>query len=257
MPTAQHDTLKQSFIDGGLPKDLTTALLDEYEGNKRRYFLHDYLPAAINGGRFCEVATRILEFRATGSYTPLSEKIEVEKVLNRLDNFGPQLGEMLRVHVIRAIKFTYGIRNTRDNGHVKDGIDPNLQDSTAVVGSLDWVLAEIVRVWHGVTAEEAQDLIAGIVTKEVPLIAVYNGKPVLLRDLKHLDHLLVVLYWANTESVTRADLRVFLPDRITKNLPRVLTTAEKAHWVHLDGEEVFLTPPGRRHVEDNDLLKPV
>jgi len=257
MPSAQNDSIRQSFVDGGLPEDLVTALLDEYESNKRRYFLDDYQPAAINGGRFCEVVTRILEFRAKGTYTPLSDKIEVEKELNRLDNYGAQLGEMLRLHVIRAIRFIYGIRNSRDNGHVKDGIDPNLQDATVVVGTLDWILAELVRVWHGVSPAEAQDLIAGIVTKEVPLIEVFDGRPVVLKNLPYKEHLLVILYWAGDGAIPRASLRKWLPERVAKNLGRLLKAAEAEHRVHLDGYSVYLTKPGIKYVEDNNLLKPL
>ena len=256
MPSAQYDILKRSFVDGGLPEDLTTALLDEYEENKRRYFLADYAPSAVNGGRFCEAVTRIIQFLGKDPHIPLDREIKVESALAKIEN-DTTLQEGLRLHIPRAVRLIYGVRNKRNTGHLKGGIDPSLQDATIVVGVLDWILAELVRVVHGVSAEGAQELITGIVTKEVPLVAVYNGKPVLLRDLKHLDHLLVVLYWANSESVTRAELRAWLPSRVTTNLSRHLLSAEKEHYIHLDGDQVFLTSIGQRYVEHSDLLKPL
>lgn len=256
MPSAQFETLKQSFGDAGLPGELVTELLNEYEENKRRYFLDDYRPAAINGGRFCEAVTRILQFRATGAYVPLADKIEVEKELNRLDNYGQRLGDGLRLHVVRAVRLIYGIRNSRDIGHLKDGIDPSLQDATLVVSGLDWILAELVRVAHGVTAADAQELIAGIVTKEVPLIEVFDGRPVVLGDLSHKDHVLVTLYWAGVGTVPRASLRRWLPDRLVRNLGRVLKAAEQEHLVHLDGDSIYLTRPGIKYVENAKLLTP-
>lgn len=256
MATAQYDTLKKSFIDGGLPCDLVSALLDEYGENKRRYFLHDYRSGAINGGRFCEAATRIVQFLGKDLHVPLDAEIKVDGALNKIEN-DMTLEEGLRLHIPRAIRMIYGVRNKRDTGHLKSGIDPSLQDATLVVSTLDWILAELVRVVHGVTGPEAQDLIAGIVTKEIPLVMVYNGKPVLMEDLKHMDHLLVILYWSNSESVMRAELRAWLPDRITKNFGRVLNAAEKKHYVHLDGDKVYFTQKGQRYVEDSGLLQPV
>jgi hypothetical protein len=256
MPTAQYGTLRKSFIDGGLPEDLVASLLDEYESNKRRYFLNDYRPAAVDAGRFCEAVTRVVQYLGKDPHVPLSAEIKVESALNKIEN-DMSLEEGLRLHIPRAIRLVYGVRNKRDTGHLKSGIDPSLQDATLVVGTLDWILAELVRVAHGVTSDEAQDLIAGIATKDVPLVSVYNDKPVLLADLKHVDHLLVVLYWASSGSVTRGQIRGWLPEKMTKNLSRVLSAAEKDHYVHLDGSDVFLTPKGRRYVEENGLLQPV
>jgi hypothetical protein len=250
-----YEILRASFTAGGLPSDLTKALLDEYVEIKRRYSLHDYRPAAINGGRFCEVVTRILEFKAMGTYTALSEKIEVEKTLNRLDNFGPQLGEMMRLHVVRAIRFVYGIRNTRDNGHVKDGIDPNLQDATAVVGALDWVLAEVVRVWHGVTPVEASEMISGIVTKELPVVEVINGKPHLTGTPSGRDHILILLYWAGGDFVRKSDLRSWLPKEIASRLARHLDYLTRAQYVLVDGDLVYLRRAGVVHAESSRLLE--
>jgi hypothetical protein len=251
-----YDELRSSFVAGGLPDDLTGALLDEYAENKRRYFLNDYRPAAINGGRFCEVMARVLEFKATGSYTPLREKIEVEKTLNRLDNYGPQLGEMLRLHVIRGIRFVYGIRNTRNNGHVKEDIDPNLQDATAVLSMLDWILAEVVRVWHGVSPAQASEMISGIVTKELPVVEVINGSPYLAGTPSGRDHILILMYWAGGESVTKSELRTWLPKEISDRLARHLGYLVREQHVAVDGDRLFLRRAGSLYIEDSGLLQP-
>lgn len=252
----QYGDLIRSFISGGLPEDLTTALLEEYAENKRRYFLGDHGPGVVNGGRFCEAATRVVQFLGRAAHVPLADEIKVDRALVSIEN-DMSLDEGLRLHIPRAIRLIYGVRNKRNTGHLKGGIDPSLQDATLVVGVLDWILAELVRAVHGVSAQKAQELIAGIVTKEIPLVSVYNGKPVLLRDLKHLDHVLVVLYWANVDGPSRAALRSWLPSKVTTNLGRHLQAAANEHFVHLDGDRVFLTPVGQRYVEDNGLLKPV
>ncbi|MEG8036726.1 hypothetical protein QP157_15860 [Sphingomonas sp. LR61] len=230
------------------------ALLTEYEENKRRFVLADYRPAAINGGRFCEAAVRIIQYLGASEHTPLSSEIKVDRALTVIEN-DTTLSEALRLHVPRAIKVIYGVRNKRDTGHLKAGIDTTFQDAVMVVSILDWILAELVRECHGVTADEAQQLIDGIVSKEIPLVAVYNDRPVLLREVSNQDHLLILLYWANLESVTREQLRSWLPQRISQNLGRLLTAAEKVHLIHTDGIQVFLTPLGRTEVEARGLLR--
>jgi len=256
VPTAQYDTLKQSFIAGGMPEDLTSALLDEYEENKRRYFLGDYAPGAVNGGRFCEATSRILQFLGNDPHVPLDAEIKVDRALTQIEN-DMTLEEGLRLHIPRAVRLIYGVRNKRNTGHLKGGIDPSLQDATLVVSVLDWILAELVRIVHGVSAGEAQDMISGIVTKEVPLIEVFNDRPYLARSLKPMDHLLVILYWSGQQSVTKRQLRAWLPPNIAKNLTRYLGYALSDLLVVVDGEEVFLRREGIRYVEANELLKPM
>ena len=58
----------------------------------------------------------------------------------------------------------YDVRNNRDVAHLGADIDPNLMDATLVISILDWVLAELVRMYHKVSADEAQKIIDGLVT---------------------------------------------------------------------------------------------
>ena len=83
----------------------------------------------------------------------------------------------MRIHIPRALRLVYDIRNKRDVAHLGDGIDPNLQDATMVASVLDWVLAEFIRLYHNVTANVAQQLVSEIVTRAVPVIQDFNGFP--------------------------------------------------------------------------------
>ncbi|XBB70062.1 hypothetical protein ABFU82_12355 [Nocardioides sp. WV_118_6] len=254
--SARAQALIASFKQAGIPEELVIAMLKDYEENKRRYFLDDLRPAGLNGGRFCEAVTRILQFLATGTYVALSDELKVDRVLNQLEN-ATQLEDGLRLHVTRAMRLIYGVRNKRDIGHLKGGIDPSLQDATLVVGCLDWILAELVRVAHGVSADDAQAMMADIVTRDVPLIEEIDGQPILLDDIPRGDHVLALLYWDGTGGTPKPSLRAWLPDRIKKHLTDVLRRLETDHLVHLAGERVHLTRRGIAYVQDNDLLRPL
>ncbi|OLT09788.1 hypothetical protein BJF78_06180 [Pseudonocardia sp. CNS-139] len=242
-------------MSAGLPADLVEELLQEYAECKRRYFLADYAPAAINGGRFCEAVVRILQHLGTSSYTSLSEGVKVDQTLNKIENF-TTLSDGLRLHAVRAIRLIYGIRNNRDNGHLRDDIDPNLQDATVVISCMDWILAELVRVAHDATPESAQEMIATIVTRDVPLIEVIDGRPVALAKLARRDHVLVLLYWSGNVAVSRKDLRDWLPEKTRRYMNELLRGLQEDLLVHTSNDMIYLTRRGVDYVESNGLLGP-
>ncbi|GIG41947.1 hypothetical protein [Cellulomonas phragmiteti] len=249
-----QETLSASFLGAGLPSDVVHAMLEEYEETSRRFFLGDYGPAAVNGGRFCEAIVRLVQHLGSGSFTPLNAEIHVERVLNQIENYS-SLDDGIRLHVPRAIRLIYGIRNKRDTGHLRGGIVPNLQDATLVTGCLDWILAELVRVVHAVSAMEAQAMIANIVTRAAPIVEEIDGRPVLNAKLPRRDHVLALLYWAG-QPTDVGTLRSWLPVGIRKYASKLLSDLESAFLVHLRDGVVYVTRPGLRYVEENRLLHP-
>ena len=78
------------------------------------------------------------------------------------------------------------MRNKRDVAHRADRIDPNQQDATMVVRNMEWVLAELLRLYHNVSAQAAHEITVDLVSKDVPLIQVFDGYPRVLKQLKGL-----------------------------------------------------------------------
>jgi len=256
VPSSDRARLEASFVGAGLPAELVAALLNEYEEQKRRFFLNDYRPAAINGGRFCEAVTRVLQHLGKPPYTSLGAELKVDQALNQIENY-TTLGDGLRLHVTRAIRLIYGVRNKRDNGHLKDGIDPNLQDATLVLGVMDWILSELVRVANNVTPDQAQSMIASIVTKDVPLVEEIEGRPVILADLSRRDRLLVLLYWAGPQPVVVGQLRRWVPEAMRKHVTPLVAGLAKEHLVEVVEDRVYLLRPGLLEVERRGLLDPL
>src|SRR5438128_1178016 len=133
-------------------------MVDAYVEAKRRYHLGDHRPNAVEGGRFSEAVFRLLQHATTGSFTPLGKTLPtIDKLLEKLANLPTaDAPESVRIHIPRTLRLIYDIRNKRDTAHLGDGIDPNVQDATLVIGNMDWVMAELVRLHHGVSANEAQ-----------------------------------------------------------------------------------------------------
>ena len=76
----------------------------------------------------------MLQEITTGTFTPLNNKLDTDKLIQQLANFPRGAhSDLIRLHMPRAIRVVYDIRNNRDAAHLADGIDPNLQDATLVI----------------------------------------------------------------------------------------------------------------------------
>lgn len=249
------------FVAAGIPADLARETVAGYEEAKRRYYLGDHRPTAVEGGRFCEAVTRILESELLGSVTPIGTTLPGLNG-NRLNAFFSSTAgkpDGLRKHIPKALYLVYGIRNSRDAAHLADDIDPNLQDSTLVVGILDWIMAELVRLFHAVSPEAASALITDLVTREVPVIEEIDGQPVCSTDLGVSDRILVFLYRSGRDagldvSVLQGQMR----HKDRSNLLKAIKRLDDKQLVlfHPKTKKVHITSKGMADVEERRLLHP-
>jgi hypothetical protein len=156
---------------------LVDELLEAYEEAKTNYYLGGLRLSAVEGGRFAEAAFRMLQQETTGKFTPLGKTLpRTDKLIEDLEQLPATAHpESVRLHIPRGLLVVYDIRNKRDAAHLADSIDPNLQDATLVVSTLDWILAEFVRLHHNVSANEAQKLVEELVTRVAPVVQDFDG----------------------------------------------------------------------------------
>jgi hypothetical protein len=249
------DQIEQSF-KAHFSASLVDELLAAYREAKHNFFLGGLRLSAVEGGRFCEAALRMLEEKTTGSFTGLNQQIDAEKVIEQLKNT-PKAAHpaSIRLHIPRVIRVVYDIRNTRDNAHLADGIDPNLQDATLVASNLDWILAEFVRQYHSVPAAEAGRIVDGLVTRTVPAIQDFDGfLKVLNPKLRASDYVLLLLYERGTTGAVYAELETWVKPSMRGNLRRTLSRlVHDSAFVHDDGKKFHITKLGLKDVEKRNL----
>jgi hypothetical protein len=122
----------------------------------------------------------------------------------------------------------------------------------------DWVLAEFVRLFHNVPADEAQALVDGLVTRLAPTIQDFDGfLKVLATHLGPAERALVQLYQRGQEGATYAELAAWAHPRSRANLRRTLAglVNDKA-FVHEARDRFVITRSGQREVEGKELLRP-
>lgn len=253
------EQVRAGFVAAGLPADIVSELLASYVETKRRFHLGDHRPQEVEGGRFSEAAFRLLQHDVGVPVTPIGKTLpKVDQLLIKLENSGSP-HDSVRLHIPRTLKLIYDIRNKRDAAHLQDGIDPNLQDATLVIGNIDWVMAELVRLHHDVSADQAQRIIEDLVRREVPAVQEIDGQPVILADLQAKDQAMLMLYRAGADGATLDELADSLRAGRKDHLKNRLLKLDDARLVlaHPKTGRFHITSSGQRYVEDHKLAQPV
>lgn len=241
-----------------LDPKIVNELLLAYVEAKENYYAGGLRLIAVEGGRFCEAAFRLLQQAASFKVTPLGKQLKTDDLIRDLAVLpAGGLPDSLRLHVPRSLRVVYDIRNKRDAAHLADGIDPNLQDATLVGTVIDWVLAEFVRLYHNVSANEAQALVESLVTRRAPAVETFDDfLKVLNPALPASDFLLLLLYHRGKTGADLSDLDSWSRPDMRSNLRRTLYRLEhdKAFVHHRAGRYV-LTQTGLAEVERRKLYK--
>jgi hypothetical protein len=237
---------------------LVDELLAAYQEAKRNFYLGGLRLSAVEGGRFCEAAFRMLEQVANKArtFTPLGTPINTEAIIKGSAQLPKAAApEGVRIHIPRALRVVYDIRNKRDAAHLADGIDPNVQDATFVVAVLDWILAEFIRVYHKVSADDAQRIINDLVVRRAPAVQDFDGFLKVLRtDLEVSDRVLLLLYERGTARATFEELRSWVHPKMRANLRRTLNQLEHDRaYVHSADDVFVITIKGIQEVERRKL----
>jgi hypothetical protein len=150
----------------------------------------------------------------------------------------------------------YEVRNNRGVGHVGGDVDPNHMDAEAVQGMASWVMAELVRIFHGVSTKEAEATVHALVERKTPLIWEIEGvKRVLDHEMKARDQVLLLLHhhtgWATTSDLVKwvdySNASVFRKS--------VLKPLHRARFIEFDAtaDRASISPKGAKDVEDRLL----
>lgn len=246
-------------LESLLPKRLVSELLEAYEKVKNNFYTDHLRYNELEGGRFAEAVFRILEQRTRGNYTPLDDSLDTEKIINDLAGMPRRdQPDSVRLHIPRTLRVLYDIRTKRDVAHLADKIDPNTQDAIFVVACCDWVMAELVRLYHSVSSEEAQLIIENLVTKKVSVVQKFGDFLKTLRpSLGSSDRILVLLFYRSKKGALNKDLTSWLKPKQRRNIKRTLRILEyEKDFIHSEDSRYFITKLGERYVEERKLLKP-
>jgi hypothetical protein len=241
-----------------IPKPILDRLETSYNNVKKNFRESRFEPSELNGAKFCEIVLRLLEWHTSKSYTPFGTDVkDFARAAKKFENLST-FPDSVRFHIPKILDALYGIRNKRGVGHVGGDVDPNLMDAVFVVSACDWIMAELVRIFHQLSTEEAQKLVQDLITKKIPIIWKIGGsKRVLAVHLSYKDKALALLYGEYPRSVKQADLFAWVEHSNIAVFKRdILRSCHEAKLIEFDEAtgEISLSPLGLNYVEQNIKL---
>jgi hypothetical protein len=241
-----------------IPNPILEKLETSYNSVKRNFRENRFEPSELNGAKFCEAVFRVLEWHTTKKYTPFGSTIkDLTQAVKKFENMS-KFPDSVRFHIPKILDALYGIRNKRGVGHLGGDVDPNQMDAIFVVSACDWIMAELVRIFHQLSTEEAQRLVQDLVTKKIPIIwKIGQTKRVLAVHLSYKDKALALLYGEYPRSVKQTDLFAWVEHSNVAVFRRdILRSCHEEKLIEFDEAtgEISLSPLGLNYVEQNIKL---
>lgn len=243
-----------------LPAAFRSKIIKPFLDVKKRLSEGNDETLGLAAGKFCESVLRLLQQEILKSTIPFGQKIpdfvvECRKLIESPKSAGV---ESLRVVMPRALVFVYTLRNKRGIGHIGGDVDANHIDAMTIARVCDWVMCELIRVYHNLSLEEAQDLVGNLAQRNIPDIWSVGGKKRILRKgLNNKDKVLLLCYSDAVNAVFAEDLFSWIEysnQSVFKSDVLVSLHKERLIEYDRDNELVTISPLGIKEVE-NRILK--
>jgi len=227
-----------------IEKSLVSDLVESYVAVKDSYIQGDNESALSKSGKFVENIFRVLKYIKSNRILKeikQHEFIEISEDLKNAD--GSKYSESIRILIPRiALSMIYEPRSKLGAVHVKE-INPDFIDGKLTVGACDWIMAELLRLYHTRNPKKVNELITQIVKEFVPIIQTIGDEKFVTATLGCGQEILVRLSDAEN-GLTRTEIGKamklnFSPQNITMILKKLVKN-----------REVFFTKDGRYVISD-------
>lgn len=222
----------------------------EYRSIVQNYSEHRWSPSELSGGRFCETVYTILDGYAVGVYASIPRKPrDFVGACRRLES-NTNVPRSFQILIPRALPALYEVRNNRGVGHVGGDVDPNHMDATLVISICNWVMAELVRVFHEISTEEAQILVDGLAERRIPLVWTTQGMKRVLDPKLSLKDQALLLMGSSPDKVATSSLLLWLDYKDRSYFLKLLRKMHSERLIELSSDDAYveLLPPGSKYV---------
>jgi|SRR5690554_1149797 len=235
---------------GGLPSGLRTPLIKEYKKLAQNFLEHRWEPAELSAGKICEIVYSIIKGHIDGNYpsTP-SKPRNMVQACRQLETES-SLPRSFQILIPRMLPALYEIRNNRGVGHVGSDVDANTVDATLMFTMINWILAELVRVFYTGTLEEAQLAVDALAQRNTPLVWDSKGFKKVLSPSMNLKDQILLLLSSTDKEVSLEELMEWTESTNKTYYKKILKTLHKEKDIHYDEKKsvVVLLPSGSNKV---------
>lgn len=242
-------TVGDAFKD--LPTGIRDDLLGAFNGIVKNYREHRWEPSELNGGKLCEAVYTITKgYLEGGNYPARARKPQrfpqacwaLEQKYQAVPN-----SKSPRILIPRMMTGLYDIRSNRGVGHAGGDVNPNQMDATVVLYMSKWLMAELVRLLHALTTDEATQVVDALIEREVAWVWSHEDKKRVLRTGLTWKQQTLVLMLPESGEVAEADLQRWLDHPSLASYRKdVLRPMHKIRQIEYDANSrtVRLLPPG-------------
>lgn len=229
-----------------IPAGLRLPLLAEYQSIIQNYSEHRWSPSELSGGRFCEIVFTILDGYGKGVYAAHPNKpADFVGACKKLEQ-NKHVPRSFQILVPRLLPALFEVRNNRNVGHVGGDVDPNHMDATFVITSCNWVMAELVRVYHNLSTDEAQKVVDLLVERRIPLI--WEGENIrrVLDPTMALRSQVLLLLSTSPGKIPTSELFEWTDCKNRSYFSKLLRTMHSERLIELSKDEnhAVILPPG-------------
>ncbi len=187
--------LSANEVLADLPAELRSELVDAFSRIVQNYSERRWEPAELNGGKLSEMVYTIVRGQVDGKLPRRASKPRNMVDACRKIEETTGISRSLKVQIPRMLLALYEVRNNRNVGHVGGEVDPNHMDAVCVLQMSKWLVAELVRIFHRCSVDEAAEIVDALVERDAPLIWKVGDKMrVLDPDLSAKDKSLLLLH---------------------------------------------------------------
>lgn len=254
--TSTSSTARLAGALAGVDKRFRDRLIKSYVDLRAAYATGQYDAAGLRAGVFAEAVARLLQQELTGTHTAFGTSLpnfaDLCRGFEKVDRSkGP---ESLRVIIPRALLYIYTLRNKRGIGHVGGDVEANQIDAASCLRTADWCVCELIRLYHKLPLEEAQEILDAIVVRQTPAVWLVGGKRrVLNHSLGYADQVLLLLHGSEDTVVLSEDLADWIEHpRLSDFRHKVLSALHANRLVEWDRESdtIVISPLGVKRVEE-------
>jgi hypothetical protein len=140
----------------------------------------------------------------------------------------------------------YEVRNNRSVGHIGGDVDPNHMDAVVVLSMANWVMGELVRVYHALKVADAQKVVDALAEVRIPMIWSDGSTKRVLQPSLPLPEQLLLLIASTVPQIAIADLKSWSEASDKQYFMKLLRSFHKKRWVELNEGTgmVRILPPG-------------
>src|SRR5690606_17146131 len=124
------------------------------------------------GGKFAEAVYSILNGYTSGAFPASPSKptnmVAACQALEQVDK--ARFCRSERIQIPRMLMALYEVRNNRNVGHIGGDVDPCHMDATVVLSMVQWIMAELIRIFNSLPVSRVQPVVDAIVERKVPII---------------------------------------------------------------------------------------